>query len=348
MPDRRRLVELGALAAGFAGAPVAQRHHTRRVASDPQRAILEAPLDGGSLSATSADGTRLHIEVFGTDAAPALVLLHGWTEDTRLWTYMIPELARDFRVIAPNLRGHGRSEQAAGGDCSLARFGEDLEAVLKATVPEDERAIIAGHSLGAMSIAAWAEHHDVSARAVGAALLFTVVDGLIGGQVVVHVPRAFQALNEQVARRAVMGSRAPLPRFSTPISAAAIKHAAFGPAATPAQVALVERMLVACPPRVRAASGLAMSDMDLLHALPRLTVPTLVMAGTNDRLTPPSHAKRIAKQLPHLQALIELPATGHMGPLERPSEVSKALRKLSQEAQGQRPATRAHSREAQV
>jgi pimeloyl-ACP methyl ester carboxylesterase len=92
-------------------------------------------------------------------------------------------------------------------------------------------------------------------------------------------------------------------------------------------------MMIGCPPEVRAGAGLAMQDMDLYHVLPRLNIPTLVMAGENDRLTPPSHARRIAEQLPNLQAAIELPNTGHMGPIERPAEVAGALRALARDAQ---------------
>jgi pimeloyl-ACP methyl ester carboxylesterase len=72
-----------------------------------------------------------------------------------------------------------------------------------------------------------------------------------------------------------------------------------------------------------------MADMDLEHALAQLTVPTLVMAGERDRLTPPAHARRIAAALPEPAGLIELPNTGHMGPLERPAEVAAALRDLA-------------------
>lgn len=75
-----------------------------------------------------------------------------------------------------------------------------------------------------------------------------------------------------------------------------------------------------------------MQDMDLHHVLPRLTIPTLVMAGEDDKLTPPSHARRIAEELPDLFELVVLPDTGHMGPLERPDEVSDALRRLVLEA----------------
>jgi pimeloyl-ACP methyl ester carboxylesterase len=66
--------------------------------------------------------------------------------------------------------------------------------------------------------------------------------------------------------------------------------------------------------------------------VPQLTVPTLVMAGANDRLTPPAHAERIAAVLPQLDQLIVLPATGHMGPLERPDEITEALVALAQHA----------------
>ena len=62
----------------------------------------------------------------------------------------------------------------------------------------------------------------------------------------------------------------------------------FGPRGTPAQVAFFERMLVTCPPQVRADIGIAMSEMDLHDALHRLTVPTLVIAGAGISMAIPS------------------------------------------------------------
>ena len=88
-------------------------------------------------------------------------------------------------------------------------------------------------------------------------------------------------------------------------------------------------MLITTEPDARAAAGVALTDMDLWHAVARLTVPTLVVAGERDRLTPPAHARRIAETLPELVGLIELPETGHMGPLERPQEIASALLSLS-------------------
>jgi pimeloyl-ACP methyl ester carboxylesterase len=305
-----------------------ERRHLHRIASDPRRAVLESPPSGQPLRVHSADGTALYVEVFGPEDLPTLVLSHGWTEGIRYWALVIRELSNDFRIVAYDLRGHGQSAPAAGGDYSLKRFGEDLEAVLAGTVPHERRAVVAGHSLGAMSIAAWAEQHDVN-RIRAAALLFTGLGSLVSEQLLVPVARFAHRLRDPIARRAFFGTRLPLPRFSSPPMYAALRYVAFGPTASPALVAFWERMLVSCAADVRAAVGIALADMELHHALARLTVPALVMTGAQDRLTPPSHARRMAGELPLLHRLIELPETGHMGPLERPAEVAQALRELS-------------------
>jgi pimeloyl-ACP methyl ester carboxylesterase len=311
---------------------LAQRRHLRRIARDPEQAVLGEPPSGEPIGIRSADGTQLHAELFGDRRGQTVVLAHGWTEMLAYWTYVISDLSsRGFRVIAYDLRGHGQSEPAVGGDYSLERFGEDLEAVLETCLPDGQRAVVAGHSLGAMSIAAWAEHHDVERHVSAAALLNTGVGNLIAEQLLIPVPVLAQMLNRILPPSAFLGSHAPVPKFSTPISHQLLRYIAFGPAATPAQVAFYERMLVACPPDVRADVGIALTEMDLYHALPRLTVPAIVIAGANDRLTPPSHAERIAEALPNLRRLIVLPATGHMGPLERHGEISRALAELASE-----------------
>ena len=332
---RERKVWAGLAGAGtlaLAGA-AAQRRHLRRIAADPEDAVLQCVPAGRPLGVGSDDGTRLHAEIFGPEDGQTIVLAHGWTEMLSLWTYVIRDLsARGLRVVAYDLRGHGRSQPAASGDYAIARFGEDLEAVLEACVPDCERAVVAGHSLGAMSIAAWADRHDVERRINGAALLNTGVGDLIAESLLVPVPAVAQLLNRTFGPRRVLGVRAPVPRYSTPASHAMIRYIAFGPTATPAQVAFYERMLVACPPDVRAAAGIAISEIELYNAIPRLTVPAIVIAGELDRLTPPSHSRRIAQALPQLERLLVLPGTGHMAPLERASAVSDALGGLAETA----------------
>ncbi|HEX4280444.1 MAG TPA: alpha/beta hydrolase [Solirubrobacteraceae bacterium] len=317
-------------AAALAAGGLVETAHIRRLSRDPERKLLDSPPEGRARTARSADGTALHVEVFGPEDGPTVVLAHGWTETLQYWVYVIRALSkRGFRVVAYDQRGHGSSEPAHGGDYVIDRFGEDLEAVLSSCVPDGQLAVIAGHSLGAMSIAAWAEHHDVERRARAAALLSTGVGDLIAEHLLLPLPSIANAVNRAVSLYGFLGNRAPLPRYSTPLSYAAVRYIAFGRHASPAQVAFFERMLVTCPPDVRAKIGIAMSEMDLHDAVPRLTIPTTVLVGADDRLTPPSHARRIAANLPHLEKLIVLPETGHMTPLERPEEVTAALVELA-------------------
>jgi pimeloyl-ACP methyl ester carboxylesterase len=315
----------GLTATGVAGWAL-QRRHLRRIAADPENALLTSPPAGRPLRVEAIDGTALHAEAFGPEDAPTIVLAHGWTEALRFWIYQIDDLSKEFRVIAYDLRGHGCSEPARGGDYSLARFGDDLESVLAACVPDGQRAIVAGHSLGAMSIVAWAERHDVPLRASAAALLNTGLGGLIGESLLIRVPGL---VGEHLARRGFLGNKAPIPRFSSPVSSAIVRYASYAPGASLAAIAFYERMLLDCKPDIRAVVGLAMADMELHHAVEKLTVPTLVLAGAADRLTPPSHAQRIAALLPNLHSLVELPDTGHMAALERPHVVSAQLRELA-------------------
>ncbi|HEY2320960.1 MAG TPA: alpha/beta hydrolase [Solirubrobacteraceae bacterium] len=325
---------VGAVAAGAA----LQRRHLRAIAGDEDYRRLRAPLGGRPLRVTSADGTELYAETFGPDDCDTVVLAHGWTEQIAFWGPVIRCL-RDagLRVVAYDLRGHGRSAPGADGDYALERFGEDLEAVLAASgAGGDSPATVVGHSLGAMSIAAWAERHDPRARARAAALVNTGLGDLVSGHLL--IPQIARFLNHPRASRLFLGWRAPLPPFSTPLQQALIRYTAFGPNATTGDVAFYERMLVDCPADVRAACGVALSDMDLWHAVASITIPTLVVSGAEDRLTPPAHARRIADDLPVPAGLVELPATGHMSPLERPHELCQAIGDLIRET---RPAAAA-------
>ena len=121
-------------------------------------------------------------------------------------------LRRGLRAVAYDLRGHGRSAPAADGDYSLERFGEDLEALSwrrRWIRSAHARATVVGHSLGAMSIAAWADAHDVPAHANAAALINTGLGDLIAGHLLFG-ELAQPAESARGSGRALLGSRAPL------------------------------------------------------------------------------------------------------------------------------------------
>lgn len=319
----------GALVVGLAAALVATEvRHRRALAADPDYSLLSSPLAGSEVRAVSADGTVLHAEVFGPDDGATVVLVPGWTEKLQIWDLVTRGLvARGFRVVSFDLRGQGESGAPAGGDQSIPRYGEDVEAVLAATCEGRSDVVVAGHSMGGMSIMAWAEAFDASARVRGAALVNT------GGADLVEVSRILPHslpldVRRSLGERFILGGPPP-PPVSTPLSRAALRYIAFGPTASVGQIDFYERMGWAVPAKVRIAAGTTLGTLDVLSGARRLNVPTLVIAGDMDRLTPAALAQTLVELLPSVAEFKLLSATGHMSLLERPGEVVDALARLA-------------------
>lgn len=320
-----------------AGAVAAAEIRTRSaVRRDPQWAFLSSPLQGEAVAVTSADGTVLHAEVFGPDDAPTFILIPGWTEDMHVFDLLTRGLrGHGYRVVGYDLRGQGSSDGGPGSssfggplDQSIERYGDDVEAVFDATCMGRDDAIVVGHSMGGMSIVAWAESHVIEARVRAAALVST---GLVSlAEELALLPTSIPyAVRRQVLEPVLGGSR-PVLHLSTPISRWMNRYALFGPTATAAHLAFVEPMTWSMNPKLRAAAAATMRDLNLVDGLDRLTVPTLVVAGELDRLTPPEHSRRIVAALPHVAEFVLLRQTGHMVPLERPDELLAALIRLAE------------------
>ena len=129
----RRVLALAAAAAGALAGLEVQRRHLGRLKRDEDLRRAQRPSGGRPLAVTSADGTRLHAERFGPETATVVVLAHGWTERVNFWGPVIRRLVdAGLPPVAYDLRGHGASAEAADGDYSLERFGDDVEAVLAA------------------------------------------------------------------------------------------------------------------------------------------------------------------------------------------------------------------------
>ncbi|MGW2045135.1 alpha/beta fold hydrolase [Streptomyces sp. NPDC001858] len=282
------------------------------------------------LTAVSADGTPLHVEIHGPErgpehapeAAPAVVLAHGWTCSTAFWAAQIRDLAVDHRVIAYDQRGHGRTP--ASPVCSTDALADDLEAVLDATLAPGEKAVIAGHSMGGMTVLAAAARGGFREHAVAVLLCSTGASRLVAESTV--VPLRPGRLRTWLTRR-VLGSRAPLGPV-TPLARRILKYATMGAGSAPHLVDACARIVHACPRKVRHAWSQVLSLLDLDHSVRELRVPTAVLVGTGDRLTPPVHAHRIAAALPLSLGVTELPGLGHMTPVEAPDLVNRRIREL--------------------
>ncbi|MFE5816509.1 alpha/beta fold hydrolase [Streptomyces sp. NPDC056479] len=283
------------------------------------------PTPAHEMTAVSADGARLHVEVHGPvddGQAPAVVLAHGWTCSTAFWAAQIRELAVDHRVIAYDQRGHGRSP--AGSACSTDSLADDLEAVLKATLAPGEKAVIVGHSMGGMTVMAAAARPGFREHATAVLLCSTGASRLVAESTV--LPLRAGRLRTWLTGR-VLGSRAPLGPV-TPIARAILKYATMGPGSAPHMVEACARIVHACPRKVRHAWSRVLDLLDLDHGVRELALPTAVIVGTADRLTPPVHARSLAAALPNCLGVTELPGLGHMTPIEAPELVTAKIREL--------------------
>ncbi|MFL4949931.1 alpha/beta fold hydrolase [Streptomyces sp. MMS24-I31] len=283
------------------------------------------PAPARELTAVSADGARLHVEVHGPvddPGAPAVVLAHGWTCSTAFWAAQIRDLAADHRVIAYDQRGHGRSP--ASRACSTDALADDLEAVLAATLAPGEKAVIAGHSMGGMTVMAAAARPGFQEHAAAVLLCSTGSSRLVAESTV--VPMRPGRLRTWLTRH-ILGSRAPLGPV-TPLALRMLKYATMGPGSAPHMVEACARIVHACPRRVRHAWSRVLNLLDLDHGVRRLGVPAAVVVGTADRLTPPVQARALAAALPDCVGLTELPGLGHMTPVEAPELVTGRIREL--------------------
>ncbi|OBH00355.1 MULTISPECIES: alpha/beta fold hydrolase [unclassified Mycobacterium] len=287
---------------------------------------------GRAVTVRAADGTPLHAEVFGPPEGYPIVLTHGITCAIRAWAHQIRGLATDYRVIAFDHRGHGRSGVPRRGGYSLKHLASDLNSVLEATLAPHERAVLAGHSMGGIAIAAWSAHyrHQVDRRADAVALINTTTGDLVRQVRLLSVPRGFSDARVLAARGLITAFGGfPLPPGTRVPSRYLIAMLAVGAGAEPGAARVICELFAQTSPAGR--GGCAKMLVDALGSrhldLDGLTVPTLVIGSERDRLTPISQSRRIARTAPNVVGLVELPG-GHCSMLEQPGEVNRHLRAL--------------------
>lgn len=331
MVSRNRALLVGAVAAGAVGIALAARRTpaVRRLLDGADWLLHDPTTEYRVVPVVTDDGAHLNVREYGDPDAEPIVLSHGWTCSADFWAPQINALADRYRVIAYDQRGHGSSDLGTrhfGSDV----LGDDLAAILEATITSDTKAVLVGHSMGGMSVMAWAGDHPKQVQQYVKAILLadTASDSLIAETTV--VPR-FPRLPERVAA-SVLSSGLPIP--ATPLSSRAVKYVALGRNATPAQVAFCEKIVRECEPKTRGLWGAALSALDIHEALENIDVPTTVIVGTADRLTPPIQSRKLAAALERagvLDRLVEVPGAGHMVSVEAIDEFNAELVRLAEE-----------------
>lgn len=312
--------------------------------SSRRLAVLDAMPEGRPVNVRSTDGTRIYTEVFGPADGYPIVLAHGITCAIRVWANQISDLAADYRVIAYDHRGHGRSgvppRRGQRSNYSLDFLAADLDAVLAATLATGERAVIAGHSMGGIAISSWSQRYPrrVERCADAVALINTTTGDLLRNVKFLPVPRPLVGSRVRAAGSLLktFGS-APLVPGSVQQSRRFVTQLAVGRDADPAIADFVFDLFAETPPAGRGGWARALVDsLGPKHiSLRNLTAPTLVIGSRYDRLLPIGSSRRIAGDAPNLVSFVELPG-GHCAILEQPDEVNRELRALAESVRQKR------------
>lgn len=236
------------------------------------------------------DGTPLVYSVTGAQDARPLVLLHGWAQSSKCWgTEVLDELAARYRVIAPDLRGHGYSGVPATGYDDSAVWAGDVRAVLAA---EDvtSGAVLLGWSYGGLVICDYLATHGSAA-----------VDGVVLVGAITSIGRGEKGGKVGPAmREAVPGAMSEEPRVAIRALGAFGTALTGPPEGKGAQSQALFGASLSTPPRVRAALfDRAASHDDLLR---RLDVPVLVIHGTEDSVVDVAAGRHAADLVPNAQA----------------------------------------------
>lgn len=277
-----------------------------------------------------AAGLRWHVQRMGQ--GPPLLLLHGTGAATHSWRGLLPLLARHFTVTAPDLPGHGFTQSPPPHRLSLPGMASDIGQLLRVLGVRPE--IVVGHS------------------AAAAILARMCLDGRIAPRLLVSLNGAFMPFGG-VAHRIL----SPLTRLlvTNPVAPRLFAWQASnagtverllqntGSRIDP-QGAALYRKLVRNPAHVAAALQMMANWRlePLLHDLPRLATPLLLVSADNDRSISPAVARQVRDILP--DAMIErLPGLGHLAHEEQPQLIADLILRYA----GRAPALRETSRNCQ-
>jgi 3-oxoadipate enol-lactonase len=240
-----------------------------------------------------------------------VLLVHGFPLDYTMWTPQIDALADRWRVVAPDLRGFGRTPLGSVDTergIPMEQFADELAGLL-AALAIDQPVVLCGLSMGGYIAWQFVRRHADRLRAL-------VVCDTRAGADTDEARAARMKMIEHIdqwgaARVAdMMGPRLFAPRsFETqPDQVRALRQVVESTA--PASIAAAQRGMAARP--------------DMTGFLPQIDVPTLVLVGDQDVITPPPEAASIAAAIPHAEMVI-VPGAGHMTTLENPAAVNAAL-----------------------
>ena len=339
MNKRRAGIAAASLAgaAALVGAGVAAERRLvgrARSAADPYVGVRFGDRHTAPVTVVADDGVKLHAEIDGDPSSDlTVVFVHGFTLSMACWHFQRRDLAGDARLVFYDQRSHGASGRSSREHSTIDQLGEDLYAVLETVAPTGPVVLI-GHSMGGMTVLALADSHPelFGERIVGVALVGTAagafaetilgLPGVVGRALRPVAPGVIRAANKR-AQLLEQGRRA-----GSDIAFMLTRRLSYGGNPPPSLVAFMEQMVASTSVEVMTEFFDTFLDHDKLEALKVLdAVPTSIVCGDKDMLTPVKNSHVMAEALPTAEFL-EVPGAGHMVMLERPAVVNGACRRL--------------------
>lgn len=221
-----------------------------------------------------------------------LIFIHGSGGSHRHWLYQTIELSGAINPLALDLPGHGRSAGKVSDSVSVYR-----DWVRSFTLSLGlNNFVLAGHSLGGAIAMDYALHYP--ANLAGLILVGT------GGRL-------------RVAPEILESFRSGKPP-------AGMTDFAYGPQAAPELLARARAETESVPAEVFLADFTACDRFDIMEQISQITLPTLIICGTADRLTPSKYSRYMKQLLPESE-MVEVEEAGHMVMLEAPGELNRAI-----------------------
>lgn len=245
-------------------------------------------------------------------AGQPVLLVHGFPLDHTMWDAQIESLGQHARVIAPDLRGFGQSPLGpvdTTHGITMERYADDLAEFLDVLQLGAQPIVFVGLSMG--GYIAWQFVRKYAVRLRALALLDT---------------RALADTDEARAGRLKMAENVAEWGSGRVAEMLGPKLSAPNTFKTkPEVIAAVRRVVERTSPAAIAAAqrGLA-ARPDMTSSLPQIKVPTLIIVGDEDAISPPAEMQAIAAAIPNAEFVV-IPNSGHMTTMENPEAVNASL-----------------------
>jgi len=270
--------------------------------------FFQARPRGEPMDRMSVNGVQLAVEQRGSGTGPPVLFIHGFPLDRTVWKHQLDSLT-GFHRIAPDLRGSGKSDAPDLG-YSMSIYAEDLVGILDAL--GISRVVLCGLSLGGYIGFEFLRRYRERVRGLILVDTRPEADSVEGR-------KAREGLIARIREQgSIAAAEAMLPRFFTPqVSSEIIEQ--------------VRTAILRTPVAGLVGALAAMRDRpDSTSLLPTLTgIPTLVLVGAEDMITPPSISQAMAAAIPGAR-LMEIPGAGHLPCVEQPVPTTRAILKFLQ------------------